>query len=110
MAIQALRFTFADSDDAFDDLLRPLLSDVLAISLSDADVENRRLALSAFNACIQHKPELIVSILPSLMPLVIRSTRIDKSLIREVQMGPFRHKVDEGLELRKVWQSINRFS
>lgn len=40
--------------------------------------------------------------LGELIPAVIGDTHIKPELIREVQMGPFRHKVDDGLELRKV--------
>ena len=35
------------------------------------------------------------------MPLVMKDTKIDPDLIRQVQMGPFKHQVDDGLELRK---------
>ncbi len=46
--------------------------------------------------------DLILPHLNQLLPAVIGDTQIKPELVREVQMGPFRHKVDDGLELRKV--------
>ena len=70
--------------------------------LNDVRIENRRLALGTLNAAIHHKSDIVLPQLANLLPLVMKDSRIDKDLIREVQMGPFRHKVDDGLELRKV--------
>ena len=75
---------------------------MLSVMLNDPNIENRRLALGTLNAAIHHKPDIVLPQLAALLPLVIKDSRIDKDLIREVQMGPFRHKVDDGLELRKV--------
>ncbi|KAL9128160.1 MAG: hypothetical protein Q9217_003103 [Psora testacea] len=101
MTIQAIRFTFADSDEAFDEILRPMLFNMLSMMFNDPTIENRRLALSTLNAAIHHKADIVFPHLSSLIPLVMKDSKIDPDLIREVQMGPFRHKVDDGLELRK---------
>ena len=102
MAIQALRFTLADHDDAFDEALKPVLVKMLGIMLNDPNIENRRLALTTLNSATHNKPNIILPLLGSLIPSVIKDSKIDPDLIREVQMGPFKHKVDDGLELRKV--------
>ena len=101
MAIQAIRFTFADSDDAFDETLKSVLVNMLGIMLKDPNIENRRLALSTLNSATHNKPDIILPHLGSLIPLVMKDTKIDPDLIRQVQMGPFKHQVDDGLELRK---------
>ena len=102
MVIQAIRFTFADSDERFDKVLKPLLIDMLSTMLNDSDLENRRLALSTLNSAMHNKPDMILPHLGKLIPLVLRDSKIKPELIREVQMGPFKHKVDDGLEVRKV--------
>ena len=102
MAIQAVRFTFTDSDDAFDETLRPVLVNMLSLMLADPTTENRRLALGTLNSALLHKSDIVLPQLASLIPLVLKDSKIDRDLIREVQMGPFKHKVDDGLDLRKV--------
>ena len=102
MVIQAIRFTFADSDYAFDEVLRPVLVKILTTMLNDPNIENKRLALTTLNSATAHKSDIVFPHLSQLVPLVMNESRVNKDLIREVQMGPFRHKVDDGLELRKV--------
>ena len=102
MAIQALRFTLAESDEAFDEVLKPSLAKMLGIMLNDPNIENRRLALGTLNSASHNKSEIIAPLLGSLVPFVLKDSKPDPDLIREVQMGPFKHKVDDGLELRKV--------
>lgn len=102
MTIQAIRSTLTDSDDAFDEVLRPLLVKMLTTMLVDSKVENRRLALSSLNASISHKSDMVFPHFAGLIPLVMKESKVNPDLIREVQMGPFKHKVDDGLELRKV--------
>lgn len=110
MTIQAIRFTFADSDDAFNEVLGPNLVKILSTMLNDPNVENRRLALSTLNSATHYKPDMILPHLATLIPLVMKDSKIDPDLVREVQMGPFRHKVDDGLELRKVNTALGFFS
>ena len=102
MVIQAIRFTFADNDESFDEVLRPVLLNMLITMLNDANLDNRRLALTALNSATTNKSDIILPNLGQLVPLVMKGSRANPDLIREVQMGPFKHKVDDGLELRKV--------
>lgn len=75
---------------------------MLVKMLSDTDLGNHRLALTTVNSAIHNKPDFILPHLNQLLPAVIQDTHIRPELVREVQMGPFKHKVDDGLELRKV--------
>ena len=102
MVIQAIRFTLADSDDTFDEILKPMLIKMLKSMLNDPNLENRRLALSTLNSATANKSDIVLPHLARLIPLVMKESCVNKDLIREVQMGPFKHKVDDGLEVRKV--------
>jgi cullin-associated NEDD8-dissociated protein 1 len=100
--ISAFRYTLSDSSIAYNDVLRPLIIPLLVSMLSDRDLGNHRLALTTLNSAIHNKMEIIHPHLSELLPAVIGDTQIKPELVREVQMGPFKHKVDDGLELRKV--------
>lgn len=102
MVIQAIRYTLPDSDEAFDAVLKTTLIDMLTLMLKDSELENRRLALTTLNSAAHNKPDLIIPNLGVLLPLVMNESVIKPELIREVMMGPFKHKVDDGLEVRKV--------
>ncbi|KAL8712117.1 MAG: hypothetical protein Q9220_003551 [cf. Caloplaca sp. 1 TL-2023] len=101
MAIQAIRYTLSDSDETFDGVLRPLMIPMLTSMLNDDDLENRRLALGVLNSAVHNKSDMILPNLASLVPLVMKESKVKPELVREVQMGPFKHKVDDGLEVRK---------
>jgi len=102
MVIQAIRYTLPDSDEAFDAVLKTTLIDLLTTMLRDPELENRRLALTTLNSAAHNKPDLIIPNLGLLLPLVMQESVINQNLIREVTMGPFKHKIDDGLEVRKV--------
>ncbi|PGH03403.1 hypothetical protein AJ79_07369 [Helicocarpus griseus UAMH5409] len=99
--ISAFRYTLADSSDSYNDILRPLIIPVLVTMLNDSDLGNHRLALTTVNSAIHNKASLIIPHMNKILPAVINDTRVNPALVREVQMGPFRHKVDDGLEVRK---------
>ncbi|KAL4949993.1 armadillo-type protein [Aspergillus filifer] len=101
IVISAFRFTLSDPRDTYNDVLRPLVLPLLVNMLSDRDLGNHRLALTTLNSAIHNKLSLILPHLGELLPAVLGDTQIKPELIREVQMGPFKHKVDDGLELRK---------
>ncbi|KAF2225942.1 armadillo-type protein [Elsinoe ampelina] len=101
MVISAFRYTFTDTDASYDMHLQPLIVQSLSKMLNEENLENRRLALTTFNSAAHNKPQLITPHLSELLPLTMKETIIRPELIREVAMGPFKHKVDDGLELRK---------
>jgi cullin-associated NEDD8-dissociated protein 1 len=53
-------------------------------------------------SAVHHKLNLIEPLLGDLFPLIYRATIVDEKHIHYVEMGPFKHKVDNGLEARKV--------
>jgi cullin-associated NEDD8-dissociated protein 1 len=115
--VAAIRYTFAESTPAFDELLGPLIIDFLSL-MRDPDLVRfamrsasivhqlsqtvRRLALSALNSVARTKAHLVRDHLHELLPGLYEETIVKPELIRTVQMGPWTHKVDDGLEARKT--------
>ena len=91
-----------ESDEAFDAMLKGTLISMLLVMLQDADMEIRRLAMSTLNSAAHNKPDLILPHLGELVPFVLSESVIKPELIKEVTLGPFKHLVDDGLEVRKV--------
>lgn len=108
--VQSIRYTLPENDEAFDNVLKHVLVDMLLTMLQDNDMEIQRLAMTTLNSAAHNKPELILPRLGQLMPYVMRASIIRPDLIREVMMGPFKHTVDEGLDLRKVRSHSVRWS
>lgn len=114
--VSAIRYTFTDTTQSYDELLSPLLVDFLSL-MADQDLVSvhrkredlaqllkqtvRRLALSSLNSAARTKPHLIRDHLGSLIESLYKETVIKPELIRTVQMGPWTHKVDDGLDARK---------
>ncbi|POS85513.1 hypothetical protein EPUL_002253 [Erysiphe pulchra] len=101
MAIQAIRYTLVDGDISFEKFLSKSIVEILSTILRDKDIENRRLALATLNSAAHNKPGLVIPNLTELLPFVMHESVIKPELIREVPMGPFKHKIDDGLEVRK---------
>lgn len=102
MAVQAVRYTLPESDEIFDAMLKTTLIDMLLVMLQDSDTEIRRLAMSTLNSAARNKADLILPHLNELVPLVLSESVMKPELVKEVMLGPFRHTVDDGLEVRKV--------
>ncbi|KAF5027400.1 hypothetical protein F66182_477 [Fusarium sp. NRRL 66182] len=101
MAVQAVRYTLPESDEVLDVMLRDVLIQMLLTMLQDTDMDIRRLAMTTLTTAARTKPDLIHPHLGELMPFVLHESVIKKELVREVMMGPFKHTVDDGLEVRK---------
>lgn len=78
---------------------------MLTTVLKDEDLEIRRLAMTTLNSAAHNKPDLILPHLGELMPFVLDESVINQALIKEVMLGPFKHTVDDGLEVRKVCET-----
>ncbi|KAI9236724.1 MAG: putative tip120 [Podila humilis] len=98
--VSAFKYTFIDNTRSYDELLRPLIVEFLSL-MKDKDLNVRRLSLSTLDAAAHNKPYLIRDVLSQLLPLLYRETEVVEELIHIVEMGPFKHRVDDGLEIRK---------
>ncbi|KAJ2787170.1 SCF complex assembly [Coemansia interrupta] len=100
--ITAFRTLLADKQlsSACEEQIRLVLPSVLS-NISDSDINIRRLSLLAMYTIIQTRPALIKDIVGAIQPSLFKQTIVDKSLIREIQMGPYKRQVDDGLEARK---------
>lgn len=99
--VSAIKFTISDQPQPIDILLRQCIGQFL-FALQDPEPPVRRVALVAFNSAVHNKPSLVRDLLPTLLPHLYSETKVRKELIREVEMGPFKHTVDDGLDIRKA--------
>ncbi|XP_071406265.1 cullin-associated NEDD8-dissociated protein 1-like isoform X1 [Pithys albifrons albifrons] len=99
--VTAIKFTIADQPQPIDALLKGCIGDFLQ-TLQDPDLNVRRVALALFNSAAHNKPSLIRDLLSVVLPSLYSETKVRRELIREVEMGPFKHTVDEGLDVRKA--------
>lgn len=98
--VSAFKYTFTDNARSYDELLRPLIVEFLSL-MKDKDLNVRRLSLSTLDSAAHNKPYLIRDVLGQLLPLLYQETNVVEELIHIVEMGPFKHRVDDGLEIRK---------
>jgi len=66
----------------------------------DSDLEIKKATLLMINTAVHHNPTVIVSQLSELGVKLVETLRC--TMEREVDLGPFKHKVDDGLPLRKA--------
>lgn len=69
--------------------------------VSDSDVMVAKNAVQATNTIAKSYPALLVPHLRQLLPMIYARTRKDTNLVRVVDLGPFKHEEDFGLDLRK---------
>lgn len=99
--VAAFKFTITEQPQPFDPLLKANIGTFLSM-LEDPVLAVRRVALIALNSAAHNKPSLIKDMLGFLLPKLYAETNVRKELIRQVEMGPFKHKVDDGLDMRKA--------
>jgi cullin-associated NEDD8-dissociated protein 1 len=61
----------------------------------------RKEAVQLLGAAAHARPALAGPCLPASLPLLLKLTAVDKSLVRIVDLGPFKQTVDDGLSMRK---------
>ncbi|GMR57113.1 hypothetical protein PMAYCL1PPCAC_27308 [Pristionchus mayeri] len=98
--VTSVKFMITDEKKPIDDVLDTMMSSFLSAA-GDDNLDVRRVALVVLNSAAHNKPELIRNRLADVMPVVYHETNVRQELIREVEMGPFKHSVDDGLDLRK---------
>ncbi|KAJ8618736.1 hypothetical protein MRB53_014922 [Persea americana] len=97
----AVKYSIVERPGKIDDILYPEVSSFLML-IRDSDRHVRRAAVLALSTAAHNKPNLIMGLLAELLPLLYDQTVVKQELIRTVDLGPFKHVVDDGLELRKA--------
>ncbi|EPS63633.1 hypothetical protein M569_11150 [Genlisea aurea] len=97
----AVKYSIVERHEKIDEILYTDMSSFLML-INDTDRHVRRAAVLALSTAAHNKPSLVKGLLPQLLPLLYDQTVIRKDLIRTVDLGPFKHTVDDGLELRKA--------
>jgi cullin-associated NEDD8-dissociated protein 1 len=100
-AVTAVRFMITDHPSPIDEHLRQTIGEFLQ-PVRDPDLQVRRVAIVTLNSAAHNKPKLIRDCLTSLLPALYAETTVKPELVHEVEMGPFKHIVDDGLDLRKA--------
>lgn len=69
--------------------------------LEDPDHGVRKEAVQLLAAAAVTRPALTAPCIAAKLPMLLQLTVVDDSLVRIVELGPFKQKVDDGLSLRK---------
>lgn len=99
--IIAVKYSIVEHPGKIDDIIYPEISSFLML-IKDSDWHVRRAAVLALSTTAHNKPDLVKGLLPELLPPLYDQTVVKKEMIRTVDLGPFKHIVDDGLELRKA--------
>ena len=82
-----------------------LLEDLLLLSRSP-DIEIKKNALEALTSVIHSSWSILKDsmrdVIVQILNFALTETQIRPELIEEVDLGPFKHKVDNGLSVRKA--------
>lgn len=78
-----------------------ILSDFLD-TLKDNDIIVRKNGLEALNTIAHNIPQILKDDIEVLLESLYEETKVKPELIKEVDLGPFKHKVDDGMPLRKA--------
>lgn len=103
-AVVAAAIKFAVTSNASNNLLfgqlRSTMEAFIAL-IGDSEVIVAKNALQAINAIAKSRPQMLAPHLETILPLVYSRTVKDKDLVRIVDLGPFKHEEDYGLDIRK---------
>eukprot|EP00899_Mesostigma_viride_P020190 jgi/Mesvir1/28172/Mv04732-RA.1 len=99
--VMSLKYTLFEGQRDINAQLAPYLEDFLLL-INDEDRHVRKAAVQTLSGAAHNEPSLLYRQLATLLPLLYQQTLVNKDLIRTVDLGPFKHTVDDGLELRKV--------
>eukprot|EP00850_Spirogloea_muscicola_P001350 SM000005S17147 [mRNA] locus=s5:408611:419235:+ [translate_table: standard] len=99
--VTSIKFTVVGPPAVVEAHMKPCIRTFLQL-IEDEDRHVRRAAVLTLSTAAHNRPSLVVDLLPELLPLLYDQTIVKEELIRTVDLGPFKHTVDDGLELRKA--------
>jgi HEAT repeat protein len=97
----AKSFKYAANKDADATAFSALLPDIIELA-SDAEHQIRQYTLESLISIAHHLPALLRHENEVLFKVILGEVELKKELIKEVDLGPFKHKVDEGRPIRKA--------
>jgi len=98
---QVATTTMVDVVGGIDAELPQYIGDFLA-TMGDEDRQVRKAAVGVLSTAVLMQPQLVAQHLPSTLPLLFAQTVKNPDLVRIINLGPFKHEIDDGLELRKA--------
>ena len=101
MALVALKSCIVDSEQGIDESLKGTWLPMAMEKLADGEVSVRRSATLLLSLAAHTKLSLVKNVLGDCLSPLLEQTKPDESLIRTIDLGPFKHKIDDGLEQRK---------
>lgn len=69
---------------------------------SDTDHLIRQFTLESLISIVHHLPDLLKKDIEILFKIIASQIEVKKELIKEVDLGPFKHKIDDGRPIRKA--------
>lgn len=99
--ISAVKYTITEQPQEIDASLKADLQDFFTMLNKSQNVAVRRACVLLLNSAAHNKPKLVQDSLDKILPNLYAECVFDKDLVRTIQLGPFKHKIDDGLELRK---------
>lgn len=102
--VSALKYAITSDATAhpeIDELLAQHISTFFDL-LKDKETSVRHATLLTFNYLSSHRPALVRPVLAQYLPILYGETAQKPELITVVKLGPFEHKVDNGLILRQA--------
>jgi hypothetical protein len=98
--IASIKFILAYDDIASIELLESLLLEVFD-RISDEDLRIKQISLITLVTALNNQFSLLIPYLPIILPKIYEELAAKKQYQETLQIGPFKHKVDKALEIRK---------
>lgn len=92
---------YAATKEADPTAISALLPDIIELA-SDTEHQIRQFTLESLISIAHHLPELLRGECETLSKIITGEVELKKELIKEVDLGPFKHKIDEGRPIRKA--------
>lgn len=99
--ISAVKFAITERGNTFDQKLKADLEAFLALLTKKESVPVRKACVLLLTSAARNNTSLIDDKLDQYLPNLYEECVFDKSLVKVVDLGPFKHKVDGGIEIRK---------
>jgi hypothetical protein len=94
-------FKYAANKDTDATAMTSLLPEIIELA-TDSEHQIRQYTLESLISIAHHLPNLLKQECETLYKIIYSEVEVKKELIKEVDLGPFKHKIDEGRPIRKA--------